>query len=212
MLSLIKNFIEKKIWIFKNRRSLNNWYKRNFTSPSPTFIKLKILFNYNIQNALWIETGTFYVETTAYLSKIAKKVISIEADPRLYSLAKIKFSRSTNVEIINSKSQLILNQILAKENSNQNICIYLDAHLCYDHINNSPTFGEEENSTCISEELKILNLYIKKFNNIKIFIDDIRLFESSFHNYPSLNLLVDFCKSNNLKWTIEHDIFIASKI
>ena len=40
---MFKNFFEKKLWIIKNLRPLKNWYKRNFRSPSPSFIKLKIL-------------------------------------------------------------------------------------------------------------------------------------------------------------------------
>jgi hypothetical protein len=74
---MFNNFFEKKFWLIKNLRSLKNWHKRNFRSPSPSFIKLKILNSENMDNCLWIETGTYDGETTYFLYKIAKKVISI---------------------------------------------------------------------------------------------------------------------------------------
>ena len=114
------NFFEKQLWIIKNLRSLKNWYKRNFRAPSPSFIKLKILNSENMDNCLWIETGTYYGETTYFLSKFAKKVISIEADKRLYNLASIKFKLFNNVEIFFSKSQEILETILIKEKGFEN--------------------------------------------------------------------------------------------
>ena len=69
---MLDNFLNK-FWIINNLRSLKNWNKRNFRSPSPEFIKQKILESENINDCLWIETGTYYGETTKFLSKIAKK-------------------------------------------------------------------------------------------------------------------------------------------
>lgn len=208
---MFNNFFEKKFWVIKNIRSLKNWYKRNFRSPSPSFIKLKILNSENMDNCLWIETGTYYGETTYYLSKIAKKVISIEADERLFNLTSSKFKLFKNVEIFLSKSEEILEKILIKEKDFENICIYLDAHLCNDHIKNIDTFGSKAKSTPIIKELKIIEKNLRNFKNIKILIDDIRLFNLNYHNYPNINEIVDWCKKNQLKWTIEQDIFIAKK-
>ena len=53
--------------------------------------------------------------------------------------------------------------------------------------------------------------YLEKFEGINILIDDIRLFNNSFQNYPKKNYLVNWCKENNLSWEIEHDIFICKK-
>jgi hypothetical protein len=194
---MFNNFFEKKFWVVKNLRSLKNWYKRNFRAPSPSFIKLKILKSENMDNCLWIETGTYYGETTLFLSTIAKKVISIEADERLFNLASVKFKLFNNVEIFLSKSEEILQTILIKEKDFENLCIYLDAHLCKDHIRNIDTFGTKNNSTPIVKELKIIEENLKNFKNIKIFIDDIRLFSLNYHNYPSVNEIVDWCKKNN---------------
>ena len=202
-------FFEKKFWLIKNLRSLKNWHKRNFRSPSPSLIKLKILNSENMDNCLWIETGTYYGETTYFLSKIAKKVISIEADERLFNLASSKFKLFRNVEIFLSKSEEILEKILIKEKDFKNLCIYLDAHLCIDHIKKIDTFGSKNTSTPIVKELEIIEKNLKNFKSIKIFIDDIRLFNLNYHNYPNINVIVDWCKKNQLQWTIEQDILIA---
>ena len=70
----IKHFI----WSFKNRKSFKNWRARNFSPPSPDVIKHQILANNNLKDSLWIETGTYYGETTKLLSKISKKTIEKE--------------------------------------------------------------------------------------------------------------------------------------
>ena len=108
----VKKLLNNKLWIIRNRRPLKNWYKRNFTSPSPEFVKHKILESHNLKNCLWIETGTYYGETTNFLSKIAQKVISIEADKRLFDLARLKFKSCNNIEIYLSKSEDILENII----------------------------------------------------------------------------------------------------
>ena len=161
-----------------------------------------------MENCLWIETGTYYGETTLFLSTIAKKVVSIEADERLFKIASVKFKLFNNVEIFLSKSEEILETILIKEKDFENLCIYLDAHLCIDHIKNIETFGTKNSSTPIVKELKIIEQNLKNFKNIKILIDDIRLFTSNYHNYPNINEIINWCKNNQLPWTIEQDIII----
>ena len=93
-------YLKKKFWKYLNRQSLNNWYKRDFSSPSPEFVKHQIIAKYSLQKTLWIETGTYYGDTTKILSNISEKVISIEADDRLFNLAIKKFENSDNIEII----------------------------------------------------------------------------------------------------------------
>ncbi|MDA1284668.1 MAG: hypothetical protein O3C61_07050 [Proteobacteria bacterium] len=97
-----------------------------------------------MKNCLWIETGTYYGDTTYFLSKIAKKVISIEADKRLFNLASDRFKSFKNVEIFFSKSEKILQNILLKNRNFNNLCIYLDAHLCNDHKKNIKTYGTQK--------------------------------------------------------------------
>ena len=204
----MKKYFEKKFWKYIYRRSLNNWYKRNFSSPSPEFVKHEIIKKNNLDNTLWIETGTYYGDTTNLLSNLSSKVISIEADKRLYDLAVKKFQNSKNIQIINNKSQNTLNEILKNNQNHKNLCLYLDAHLCMDHLTKEATFKEENLETPIMVELNIIEKYLTKFDRVNILVDDIRLFDGKTQNYPNLNEIVDWARKNKSNWFIEHDIFI----
>ena len=199
------------IWTISNLKSLKNWSNRNFSVPSPDIIKHHVLIKNNLENSLWIETGTYYGNTTRVLSKVSKKTISIEADKNLYETSKKKLKNLKNVEIIYGKSQDLLEKVILENLNFENICIYLDAHLCRDHLRNTTTFGNENDATPILEELKLIKKFLSKFKSINILIDDIRLFQGSFQNYPNKNSLVDWCKENNFLWEIEHDIFICKR-
>ena len=204
----IKHFI----WSFKNRKSLKNWRARNFSPPSPDVIKHQILMNNNLKDSLWIETGTYYGETTKLLSKISKKTISIEADKNLFETSNKILKNFKNVEILNGKSEDLLDKVISKNLNFKNVCIYLDAHLCQDHLKNTKTFGNENTATPILNELEIVSKYVASFEKIVVLIDDIRLFKGKFQNYPDKNTVVNWCKENNFLWEIEQDIFICKKI
>ena len=199
------------IWTIKNRKSLKNWKIRNFLPPSPDSIKHQVLINNNYSDSLWIETGTYYGETTKLLSKISKKTISIEADKELFETSKKKLKNLKNLELFYGKSEDLLDKLISENLNFKNICIYLDAHLCQDHLKNIQTFGSEDTATPILKELEIIKKYYGKFEKINVLIDDIRLFYGNFQNYPDKNILVDWCKENNFSWEIEHDIFICKK-
>ena len=199
------------IWTIKNRKSLKNWKIRNFLPPSPDSIKHQVLINNNYSDSLWIETGTYYGETTKLLSKISKKTISIEADKELFETSKKKLKNLKNVELFNGKSEDLLDKSISENLDFKNICIYLDAHLCQDHLKNIKTYGCEDTATPILQELEIIKKYYGKFEKFNVLIDDIRLFYGNFQNYPDKNILVDWCKENNFLWEIEHDIFICKK-
>ena len=101
------------IWTIKNRKSLKNWKIRNFLPPSPDSIKHQVLINNNYSDSLWIETGTYYGETTKLLSKISKKTISIEADKELFETSKKKLKNLKNVELFNGKSEDLLDKSIS---------------------------------------------------------------------------------------------------
>ena len=200
------------IWSLKNRKSFKNWRARNFSPPSPDVIKHQILKNNNLKDSLWIETGTYYGETTKLLSKISKKTISIEADKNLFETSNKILKNFKNVEILNGKSEDLLDKVISKNLNFKNVCIYLDAHLCQDHLKYTKTFGNENTATPILNELEIITKYLANFEKIVVLIDDIRLFQGKFQNYPNKNTLVNWCIENDFLWEIEQDIFICKKI
>ena len=119
-----------------------------------------------------------------------------------------KFQNSKNIQIINDKSQSILEEILKNNQNHKNLCLYLDAHLCMDHLTKEPTFKEENLETPIMVELNIIEKFLTKFDRVNILVDDIRLFDGKTQNYPNLNEIVDWARKNKSNWFIEHDIFI----
>ena len=72
----------------------------------------------------------------------------------MFNIAK-NLNKYKNIKIFNSRTKYIRENLIEEELS-KNICFFLDAHLCQDHIINKKTYGEENNGTPILTELKII--------------------------------------------------------
>ena len=70
---------------------------------------------------------------------------------------------------------------------------------------------DENNGTPIKLELNLIQNYLNNFKKVNILIDDIRLFNNKFQNYPNKNYIIEWSNKNNLSWEIEQDIFICKK-
>nr|QPI16690.1 MAG: hypothetical protein NIOZUU159_00184 [Virus NIOZ-UU159] len=76
-----------------------------------------------------IETGTFKGDGTQILSKIFKKVYTIEINDLLYNTAVNKFSNTKNIKCLKGDSKRVLLEISSQPNlKNENILFWLDAH------------------------------------------------------------------------------------
>ena len=196
---------EFKFWLKVFKRQMNfesfKWRSLNYSSPSPQHIKIRILKSNSLNNATWVETGTYLGDTTLKLSKIAKNVISIEPQYELSVFASTRLKRFKNVEIINATSENCISGVL--EIINGPTCFWLDGHYSGD-----VTFLGS-NISPISYELATIANYLKA-NEVVVFVDDFRLFVNSKHTgYPPHDTLVKWAVENNLSWTVEQDIFIA---
>ena len=178
-----------------------NWRRSNYSSPSPQHIKIGILKSNSLQNATWIETGTYLGDTTSKLARIAKKVISIEPQFELSKFASSRLKRHVNVQIINNTSESCIAKVL--DGIIGPACFWLDGHYSGD-----VTFQGSEISP-ISTELAAISNYLGN-NEVVVFVDDFRLFvNSAATGYPPHSTLVAWAAENNLSWTVEQDIFIA---
>ena len=180
-----------------------NWKRSNYSPPSPYKVKNQILLSNSIPNAPWIETGTYLGETTKLLAKKSPMVVSFEPGETHFSYAKRRFRNSKNVKIINSTSEVGLEEVVCQFNSQVNF--YFDGHASGD----GTFMGSSE--TPILHELAIVEKYLHKFESIFVAIDDFREFVESDGTYPSHNYLVSFCQKNNLQWKVEQDIFMIKK-
>ena len=196
---------EFKFWLKVIKRNLYpeslKWRRSNYSSPSPQHVKIRILKSNSLQNATWIETGTYLGDTTSKLAKISQKVISIEPQTELSVFASKRLRRHKNVEIINATSESSITDILIGISGPT--CFWLDGHYSGD-----VTFQGAEVSP-ISAELSAISRYLTR-NKVVVLIDDFRLFvNSATTGYPPQSTLIAWASENNLFWTVEHDIFIA---
>lgn len=202
-----------KVWFTIRRFSGNAkrtiiWACSRFPTPAPNFVKWAVLRRYGGKST-WVETGTYLGETTNFISKFASLVISIEPSKLLAARATKKFSSSTHVVIENGTSETSLDKILEKLTESQilDISFWLDGH-----YSAGVTFLAEKECPVI-DELDTIQKHISRFQNLTIFIDDVRVFSPSgqvINGYPSLSYLVSWADLNKLKWNIEHDIFIMT--
>ena len=179
------------------------WWRRNFVSPAPHFIKMRIL--QSAKNVdVWIETGTYMGRTTDFLRRVGSSVVSIEASKELASKAESLFKQQTNVRIVYGLSEDELERILDGLGSDvRRIAFWLDGH-----YSGGPThLGRVE--TPIQIELEIISRKLKCFDEVTVFIDDFRCFVNQETDYPGTEILSCWAKDNNLSWSVEHDIFIA---
>jgi hypothetical protein len=181
-----------------------DWADRQFSAPSPCFVKRQVLLRNGLRDAIWVETGTFMGDTTRALAKVAKMVYTIEPDPALFSKAEQEFSNTSNVKIIQGLSEEVLPKLLPTLNGD--ICFWLDGH-----YSAGITFkGPKE--TPILDELDAIGWSSARMGKIVVMVDDIRLFDPRNPEslaYPSVDSIVDWARKHNLAWHIEHDIFIA---
>jgi hypothetical protein len=182
------------------------WWKRNFRSPAPHFVKMSILgTSKNVD--VWVETGTYMGQTTEFLARNTSRVISIEPSPELAKRAEVLFAQNQNIQIVNGLSENELPSILeALPSDSLNIAFWLDGH----YSEGSTHLGPIE--TPIVQELRAIEAQLQKFQELAIFIDDFRCFVNQQQDYPQTSFLSRWAESNGMSWSVEHDIFIARKI
>ena len=195
------NFIE----LILSLRQFFDWWKRGFLENSPQLVKQNVFLKYGIKDAIWVETGTYLGTTTKYLSSLFPHVYSIEPEPKLFASACKRFE-GQNVTLFKDVSENVFQTLLPKLKGNVNF--WLDGHY-------SAGFTFKGAKDCpVESELAAIEKNFSNFDELTILIDDVRSFLSTAENYsdyPSIDYLVDWARRMNLKWKIEHDIFIIQK-
>ena len=206
-----KNYLKSK-FAYVNRAFLSSeqrdawaeWASRNFTAPSPHFVKQICLLRNGIAGGTWVETGTYLGQTTEVLARLDRPVFSIEPEPGLFANAKSRLSRFPNVQILHGISEEIFPSLLPRLTGNINF--WLDGH-----YSAGITFKGPQD-TPIIDELGCISRNLSRFKNVCVQIDDVRCFNPlipEYSTYPSINVLVDWARNHRLDWHIEQDIFVA---
>ncbi|CAB4902460.1 MAG: hypothetical protein F2923_02260 [Actinobacteria bacterium] len=180
------------------------WSSRGYAVPAPTRVKKAVLSRYGNLTGTWVESGTYLGKTTLFLARTAKHVFTIEPSPYLASRAKNKLRSKKNIDVIEGTSENVMPALL--ETISGDVSFWLDGH-----TSGGITFLGEQ-ATPIREELAAIAARLHTWDSVAVFVDDFRGFgelRSGEGAYPSRSFLVDWAESVSLKWTIEHDIFVA---
>lgn len=186
--------------------SLLGWSYRNFATPSATKAKRSVLHRYGDPSDTWIETGTFMGDTTDFLSRSAAHVYSIEPQPQLYARAKQRFLERDNVTVIEGLSEDCIGALL--DSITGPVSLWLDGHYSAGSTHKGPI------DTPIRQELHEVAERIHSLDVLTVLVDDVRCFnpkDPQYASYPDRSWLVQWADSCALNWTIEHDIFVATK-
>jgi hypothetical protein len=186
------------------------WAARGFDAPSPSCIKQAVLIRNGIKGGAWIETGTYMGDTTEALASsdvlAASAVYTIEPEPILYEKAVGRFEGRTNIRVINGLSEDVFPNLLPTLTGKINF--WLDGHW-----SGGATHKGAIDCPVRAELLHIEN-NMGRYEEVVVCVDDIRLFDPElpgFADYPKVEYLIEWANRLNMKWHIEHDIFIAQK-
>lgn len=202
--SIISNLRAKRRANKGQKNEEREWVLRRYAAPSPAYIKRAVLLRLGTPGAIWVETGTFMGDTTALLANDAKDVYTIEPDRALFEKAAIRFQSNPRVHVIHGLSEETFPSLLPSLRGAINF--WLDGHFSGGITHQGPT------DCPVRDELKNIEKNLHHFEKVTVLIDDIRCFDPSiaeYRDYPDVDFLVDWCRRNNLRWHIEHDIFVA---
>ena len=178
--------------------SLRAWRRAGRPVPPPAAWKRRLLAEHarRFSPPLFIETGTGEGETVAALATRFRRVVSIELHAELAALARHRFRRWRNVEILEGDSEELLPTLLAEVT--EPCLFWLDGH--------ATTFGARgPRVTPIRGELEAILAH--PVTRHVVLIDDARLFAAD-GGYPSLGEVRALVAARRPEWrfTVEDDV------
>ena len=206
---LISSFLNTKLFIlYLSKNEYINKLSR-FNIAASYDYKKKLFNLYNLTDGVWVETGTYLGDSTDCLSKISKRVYSIEPSKTYFEKAQKRFMNTESVSLFYGTSENCLDLIL-KNIENKKISFWLDGHFSY-----GDTY-EGENHSPVLIELDFIKQNINSFESINILIDDFRIFSKYYPKseklvLPSFEEIIKWAKSNNFYWKVKKNILIMIK-
>lgn len=159
---------------------LLKWHMQGKPMPPPPFIKRKVIKKYSklFSLKIFVETGTYFGDTTMSMKDLFETIYSIELDTTLFKRACDKFIQYPYIHILHGDSAEILPTILS--NISQPTMFWLDGH-----YSGGVTAKGSLHTPILKELESILHHPIK---NHVILIDDARCFVGK-DDYPTLSTL-----------------------
>lgn len=190
---LVKSGIWYPLNLLRKVPAILRWLGSGGGGVAPHPIKMMVVKSYLIKFSLgnFIETGTYLGETLGYVANLGVHCASIELSQGLYEAASRRFSRQTNVRLVQGDSGQKLPELLRETTTP--VLFWLDGHY------SSGVTASAGIHTPISTELQaILNHPIKQH---VILIDDARLFDGT-NAYPHLDQLLQVIRENG-RYSVE---------
>jgi hypothetical protein len=194
--------VSKRIFLF---HELLIWIQNDFQIPSPPEVKRKVLKSNGIPGVNWIETGTYLGETSFYLSRYFNHVTTLEPNSELHSRAEKKFKKIKNISFILGASETKFDEIMQKHSGSVNI--FLDGHY------SGGITSKTTHPTPLKEEINIVLNHLERFDEIRLFIDDVRCMNPEIEDYieyPSLSYVLKRLESFSSNISIQHDILCVT--
>lgn len=130
---------------------------------------------------VFIETGTLYGETSAFVADTGKKVITIELADNFFKMAKKRFAKCPNVLPLHGDSGVVLPKVV--KDLDQPALFWLDGHFS----GGETALGVE--GTPIAQEIAAVAKHGLASKHV-IVVDDALNFETGWENYPPLDKFV----------------------
>jgi len=189
----------------RQAREIAKWRERGYAAPSPAFVKREVLSRHNLPDATWIETGTFQGDTTAFLAGHAKKVISIEPEPKLYAAAVERFKGNSKVELHNGLSETVMPACC--RSCPQRLLLARRSLLLRHHAQGAEGHADHRGAVqhCGCDRRMEQGHGAGRRRAL------LRPERPDYPDYPDRSFLTHWAEKLGLTWMIEHDIFIAKK-
>ena len=163
-------------------------------------LHLSLLATKNSIN-VFVESGTYYGDTSAYMIQFVSEIHSIELSPQLFAFSKNKFSRHLNVHLHHGDSGEVLPDLM--RSIDQRALVFLDAHYSKDETAQGP-----KDSPLLEELRSFQGLQI---SNHIIVIDNLLDCFVGLKDYPSVGQIIDEILKINRSYqiTIKDDFLQA---
>ena len=182
-------------------KALGVWEREGWVNPPPYFVRLAMLETEAkaLGAKTFIETGTFRGDTTWFFRNRFRKIVTIEVQDQLVKIARKRFRKHPNVEVVHGDSSQELAQVCGMIDGP--CLVFLDGH----YSSGITSYGEKE---CpVIEELQALFSHLN--HPFRIVIDDAREFGGD-PAYPELAVIGEFLRRQPGVWKmrVENDAIV----
>lgn len=114
--------LPERVWRLSELIQLTKYVNSGFAAPAPNLAKRTVLGRNALSDATWVETGTYYGDTTEFLSGIARLVHSIEPQDEIFVSAAKRLKKKEKCDFTprNERGSLTKNPVNARRK-----CVFL---------------------------------------------------------------------------------------